>query len=94
MLDLIDEIGPAGEYISHMETARLCRTEIWTPTLMDRDPWLAWEAAGGLTMQDRIHQKLERILQTHRPAPLPDGAAQRFQEILEAAEAREKARPA
>jgi trimethylamine--corrinoid protein Co-methyltransferase len=92
MLDLIDQVGPGGEFMSTMETARLCRTEIWTPTLMDRDPWVNWEAAGSLTMLDRIRRKLHRILESHTPAPLPDGAAERIQQILEAAEERERSR--
>jgi len=93
MLDLIDQVGPGGEFMSTMETARLCRTEIWTPTLMDRDPWVNWEAAGSLTMLDRIRRKLHRILESHTPAPLPDGAAERIQQILDAAEERERSRP-
>jgi len=90
MLDLIDEIGPGGEFMSARETARRCRAEIWTPTLMDRERWMNWEAAGALTMKDRIKARVREILATHEPPPLPEDAAEKIEAILEAAEAREE----
>jgi trimethylamine--corrinoid protein Co-methyltransferase len=88
MLDLIDRVGPAGEFMSTKETARQCRAEIWNPTLMDRDPWVNWEAAGAQTMIDRIEERMHEILATHKPPPLPDGAEEKIQAILDAAQAR------
>jgi trimethylamine--corrinoid protein Co-methyltransferase len=90
MLDLIDQVGPAGGFLSTSETARRCREEIWTPTLMDRNAWVNWESAGAQTMGDRIRGKVRKILAQHRPPPLPEGAAERIQAVLEAAEARVK----
>jgi trimethylamine--corrinoid protein Co-methyltransferase len=88
MLDLVDRVGPGGEFMSTKETAKRCRKEIWTPTLMDREPWVNWEAAGALTMQDRIKSRLREILDTHQPPPLPDGVVEQIEAILQAAEAR------
>jgi trimethylamine--corrinoid protein Co-methyltransferase len=89
MLDLIDEVGPGGDFLSEKETARRCRAEIWNPTFMDRDAWVNWEAAGALTMADRIRARLREILDTHEPPPLPEGAAEEIEAILQSAEARE-----
>jgi trimethylamine--corrinoid protein Co-methyltransferase len=88
MLDLIDRVGPGGEFLSVKETARRCRTEIWNPTLMDRNAWVLWEAAGSQRMRDRIKTRLREILATHRPPPLPEAAATTIDGILAAAEAR------
>jgi trimethylamine---corrinoid protein Co-methyltransferase len=87
MLDLIDRVGPGGEFVSSKETARRCRAEIWNPKLMDRQAWFNWQAAGALTMGDRIKERLGQILATHRPMPLPDGAAEGIEAVLNAAEA-------
>jgi trimethylamine--corrinoid protein Co-methyltransferase len=92
MLDLIDRIGPGGEFMSAVETAKRCRAEIWNPTLMDRQPYETWQAAGAQTMNDRIRAKLQRILATHQPPPLPAGAADKIEAILQAAEVREAKR--
>jgi trimethylamine--corrinoid protein Co-methyltransferase len=89
MLDLIDQVGPGGDFLSEKETARRCRAEIWNPTLMDRDAWEIWEAAGAPTMTERIKARLRDILATHKPPPLPDGAADEIKAILQAAEARQ-----
>lgn len=88
MLDLIDRVGPGGDFLCEKETAKRCRTEIWTSTLMDRAPWVNWEAAGALTMQDRVHARVQDILATHRPPPLPDSAAERIEHILREVKAR------
>jgi trimethylamine--corrinoid protein Co-methyltransferase len=88
MLDLVDRVGPGGEFMSTKETAKRCRAEIWTPTLMDRDPWVNWEASGSPTMRDRIKARLREVLATHQPPPLPEGAAEKIEAILKAAEAR------
>jgi len=89
MLDLINEVGPGGEFISTMETAERCRQEIWNPTLTDRDPWVIWEENGSLTMSDRIKHRMHEILTSHRPLKLPENAAGKIAAILKDAEARE-----
>lgn len=86
LLDLIDEVGPGGEFVSLKETARRCRLEVWQPSLMDRQTWASWEAQGALTMQRRIRQRLLEILENHRPAPLPEGVPAQIEAILEAAQ--------
>ena len=86
--DLIDQVGPGGEFMSQDVTAKRCRAEIWNPTLMDRQPWDVWEAAGGKTATDRIRAKLRKILARHVPPPLPEGAAEKIAAILREAEAR------
>jgi len=88
MLDLIDRIGPDGEFMSSKETARQCRSQIWQPMLMDREQCVNWQASGSQTMADRIKARLREILATHRPPPLPEGAAEKIEEILRAAESR------
>ena len=89
MLDLIDAVGPGGEFLSATETARRCRAEIWHPTLMDRQNWVNWVESGTQTMHDRIRARLQKILATHRPPPLSGDAAEKIQAVLEAAEARQ-----
>jgi trimethylamine--corrinoid protein Co-methyltransferase len=88
MLDLVDQVGPGGEFMSHKETARRCRAEIWNPRLLDRQPWVNWELSGSQTMQVRVQTRLWEILATHNPPPLPEKAQEAIQSILRAAETR------
>jgi trimethylamine:corrinoid methyltransferase-like protein len=55
---------------------------------MDRQNWVTWTKGGAQSMDDRIRTRLHKILATHRPKPLPDGAAEKIQAVLDAAEAR------
>jgi len=88
MLDLIDEIGPGGEYITASETASLCREEIWIPTLFGRDPWEVWEADGSTRMLDSIRGRVREILAEHEPPPLAEDVRARVEVILREAEDR------
>lgn len=88
MLDAIDRIGPGGEFVSSIETARQFRQELWMSQLIDRQPWEQWEAAGRPSMLGEIQARIRTILATHEPLPLPAGAAEQIEGIIAQAEAR------
>jgi trimethylamine--corrinoid protein Co-methyltransferase len=92
MLDLIDEVGPGGEYLSTLETAHQFRVELWHPTLFDRQPWVNWEANGRKTVVERIKARLRDILANHTAPPLPENVQSDIQAILDNAEARERSK--
>jgi trimethylamine--corrinoid protein Co-methyltransferase len=89
MLDLIDDVGPSGEYISSDETARRCRQEITQLHLMDRDPWDVWQENDSMTLYNRIKLRLHHILDNHKPLPVPEGLDAKIEAILNAAEEQE-----
>ncbi len=89
MLNLIDEVGPGGEFASTVETARRCRQEIFNSKLMDREPWTAWEQNGAASMLDRVRERLEQILTNSQPLPVPKKIAEKIESILAKAEKRE-----
>jgi trimethylamine--corrinoid protein Co-methyltransferase len=88
MLDLIDEIGPGGQFIATRETAKQCRVEIWNPKLLDRDSLANWEKKGKQTMHHRVKTRLQAILAQHIPQPLPEGVPGKIEGILKDAERR------
>ena len=69
-LDLIDEVGPGGTFIDRMHTAEHYREHIWMPTLLDREYWPAWEAAGKPDTATRVRQRLDALLAGYEPTPL------------------------
>jgi trimethylamine--corrinoid protein Co-methyltransferase len=87
-VDVIQQVGPGGHYLSQEHTRRHFRAETWFPTLIDRQMRRAWEAGGSQTMADRIRAQVVDILEHHQPAPLPDGTEQALREIVARAEAR------
>ena len=86
MLDLIEQVGPGGQFLTEPRSATLSRKQVWMPTLLDRQPFDIWEQAGSKRMETRVGEKLRKILQTHRPVGLPESAARAIQAILTQAE--------
>ncbi len=69
-LDVIQQVGPGGEFLSTEQTMKLFRQEHWTPHSINRDNLADWALKGkkdwGLTVTERARE----ILKTHEPAPL------------------------
>jgi len=73
---------------SQFSTKRRLRQISSKPSLREREPWDVWEAAGSKTATDRIRANLKKIPARHMPSPLPDGAAEKIEAILQEAKTR------
>jgi len=71
-IEVVNEVGPGGNYLTTKHTMKYFKEEIWYPTLMDRQNIDKWKESGEKTMGDRIEEKVQNILSTHKPAPLPE----------------------
>ena len=69
-LDLINEIGPDGDYLSSEHTRQHYRAD-WYPKLFDRSNFEEWNRAGAKSLRQRAREKALNILETHHPEPLP-----------------------
>jgi trimethylamine--corrinoid protein Co-methyltransferase len=86
-LDVIRRVGPGGHYLAEEHTLRHFRQELWRPQFLNRDDPDTWISKGRKTYADRVIQETKRLLETHRPAPLPADTAAALDAI--AAEARQ-----
>ena len=86
-VDLIDEVGPDGEFLGSDHTRKHFR-ERWYPTLFERDNYDNWMAKGGKTLGERAAERVEAILAEHKPEPLLEEVAAVVHAIVERAEAR------
>ncbi len=84
-VDLIDEVGPDGQYLDSDHTLAHFR-ERWYPTIIERDNYDNWQAKGGKTLAERAAERVETILSQHKPEPLPTGIARAVRAIVERAE--------
>ena len=80
-LDLIAELGPEGDYLSSEHTVRHFR-EGWLPTLFDRNHYDGWAQSGAKSLGQRARERVEELLQSHKPVPLPPKTKSRIAEIL------------
>jgi trimethylamine--corrinoid protein Co-methyltransferase len=84
-VDLIDEVGPDGQYLDHQHTLAHFRDR-WYPALIDRQNYDNWLAQGAKTLEQRAAERVETILSDHKPEPLPQDVAQAVRAIVERAE--------
>ncbi len=69
-LDLVEAHGVDGSYLDVDHTFAHYR-ERWYPTLIDRRAYPAWRAGGSTTMAQRAADRVEKLLASHAPTPLP-----------------------
>jgi trimethylamine---corrinoid protein Co-methyltransferase len=84
-LDLIDEMGPTGQYLGHRHTMAHFR-KIWIPDLFVRNSYSSWETAGSKNFTKRATERIEKILEEHKPDPLPDDIVQAVNSVVKRAE--------
>lgn len=81
-LDIIKEVGPAGEYVTHEHTYRNFRKELWIPELTDRKQYDNWVLNGRLTLAERAMAKTKEIIENHHPEPLDAQIKSKIAEIV------------
>jgi trimethylamine--corrinoid protein Co-methyltransferase len=72
-LDVIDKVGPGGNYILEDHTVEYLRDEYYFPSLvMSRQSRDQWKQEGSLDAKDRARFMAQQILASHNPEPLPE----------------------
>jgi len=89
-LGTVAEVGAAGNYLAEEHTLRHFKQEFWFPKLMSRQRLHDWERQGRTTMGQRAQTRLEKILESHKPAPISEATGKAIERVLGLAEAREK----
>jgi methionine-gamma-lyase len=69
-LDLIQEVGWQGDYLSQPHTARHFRQEHFLQKLLRRDGRQSWESKGSKTALDLARERVREILARHEPREL------------------------
>ena len=85
-LEVVKQVGPGGEFISHEHTFKNFR-KLSAPKLIDRYNRESWKAAGGTDIVQRSYEKAREILETFKPEPLPENVQKQLREIVKEAEA-------
>ena len=81
-LDVIQEVGHTGNYLTHDHTAQWFRKELFFPVLFRRQSIDAWVENGACPVVDAAHERVQQILAKTSPTPLPQGADAELERIL------------
>ena len=86
-LDLIEQRGPGGEYVTTDHTFDHWK-EWYLPSLQDRSDYETWVKEGSKTMDVRVREKTDDLLENYQPKPLDDKLKGELHKIIEDADKR------
>jgi trimethylamine--corrinoid protein Co-methyltransferase len=79
-MDVIREVGPAGEFITHEHTYQNFKS-LSHPELMNRDNRDNWEATGSPNIVELAYEKSIGVLNTYKPKPRPENVQKQLDSI-------------
>lgn len=85
-LDVIDRVGPGGQFLTEDHTLEHYRRDFWFPKLLDRSNYESWVAGGKKKLNERLEEKMNHILETHHPPPIDDGVMKEMKKIIDKAD--------
>jgi trimethylamine--corrinoid protein Co-methyltransferase len=80
-LDVIDEVGPMGHFISCDHTLRHFRDDFY-PNLLDRQNYEGWQATGSKSIEERAKETVEEILVQPDSDHLEKGIREKIESIV------------
>ncbi len=83
-LNVIEQVKPGGEYISHEHTYKNFKNEITETDLLNRDNYDSWKMQGEKDFEIKANEEVHRILAKGNQSKLPKNVAQAIDEIVSA----------
>jgi trimethylamine--corrinoid protein Co-methyltransferase len=85
-VDVVNTVGPGGNFLAEQHTVEHFRRELWLPSLVwTRQTYNIWEGQGQSSMADRAREQVNQILDTHEPEPIDESLAKEINRIVECA---------
>jgi trimethylamine---corrinoid protein Co-methyltransferase len=80
--DVIAEIGPGGDYLAEMSTVKGIRGGEWYINQLGvHQSYEIWEAKGKPSLLDEAREKVDHVLETHKPLPLGEDIERELDKI-------------
>jgi trimethylamine--corrinoid protein Co-methyltransferase len=81
-LDIMRQVGHAGNFLTTRHTRRWFREEQYIPSeAVDRDFRREWEAKGSLDVTERAHRRAETLIAAYEPRRLEESVALELESI-------------
>ncbi len=80
-LDVIHEVGPGGEFLSHDHTMKHWR-EFWLPQTFDRQRLESWQESGEKAINGRLREQAITLMDEHQVTPLAPSICTEIERIL------------
>ncbi|MFZ0545350.1 MAG: trimethylamine methyltransferase family protein [Candidatus Promineifilaceae bacterium] len=80
-LDVIHEVGPGGEFLSHDHTMAHWR-DYWLPQNFDRQRLESWQEGGSVSINGRLREQAAALMDEHQVPPLPATTLKEIKQLL------------
>jgi trimethylamine--corrinoid protein Co-methyltransferase len=81
-LDIMQELGHTGNFLSHPHTVKWFREEFYIPSeVIDRDTMEAWEKKGSKSTWDRAKERVDSLLTQYQPSFISDEVKKELRDI-------------
>ena len=80
--DLIDKVGPGGQFLKEIHTHRYLKSEHITEVISNRCSYNQWTERGGLDIVHVAKGKAKEILREHKPNRLDEETSSKIREII------------
>ncbi len=80
-LDVIKEIGPGGEFVTHWHTYERFR-DVWYPEMLFRGGVEAWADSEQRTFEERTQARTRHLMDQPGPASLPEDVSREIEAII------------
>ena len=84
-VDVIHDVGPGGEFVTHPHTLRNFR-DVWYPDLLFRGGANAWLHSEQLTFEQRVNARTRELIESHQPAPLSEDVVEEIEDVIRRAQ--------
>ena len=81
-VEALKEVGPGGMFLSHRETLAKFRTELWLPTLGQRQGFAKWTSEGPTGIVRRAITRSMELSSKPPQAPLPPDIEQQLEQMV------------
>ncbi|MFX0122416.1 MAG: trimethylamine methyltransferase family protein [Candidatus Hodarchaeota archaeon] len=81
-VEVIQEVGPGGEYLSHSHTLKHFRSEFFLPKLFDRTDFTIFEKSEKQEIVTRANEIAYEVIKSHQPPELDKGIIKQLDEIM------------
>jgi trimethylamine--corrinoid protein Co-methyltransferase len=85
--EVIQKVGPGGNFLGEKSTIKNMRSGEWLmPRLGVHDTEQSWEKSGRKDVLDEAREKVDQILNTHKPLPLDEYVQKELDKIYKKAQ--------
>ncbi len=80
--DVIENVGPGGNFLRERQTVERCRSQFWEPTVSQRMGLDEWAKAGSPGVVERARQRWQTLVAEHCDPPLDPTTARQLRDFV------------